>query len=129
MPLNAAASFLYVAAGGAVGACLRYSMSLLFIALNGRFPYATLTVNLSGALAAGCVVTLLAQRGLSTSPVQLLVVVGFFGSFTTMSAFSVETLRLLEAGHLLYALLNVLLTVAGCLLAAATGMAVARTLW
>ncbi|MFK7891748.1 MAG: fluoride efflux transporter CrcB [Granulosicoccus sp.] len=128
MPLNTVASFLCVAAGGAVGACLRYAISLVFIAQNGRFPYATLTVNLSGALAAGFVVTLLAQRGLSTSPVQLLVVVGFFGSFTTMSAFSVETLRLLGAGELSHALLNVVLTVAGCLLAAATGIAAARAL-
>ena len=60
--------------------------------------------------------------------VFVLVVVGFLGGFTTFSAFSAETLGLLQSGHLLRAGLNVGLSVALCLIAAALGFGAATWL-
>lgn len=126
--MNLPGSFVCVAVGGALGASSRYAVSLAMVGIGGRFPYATLAVNLAGALAAGFLVTWLATRPQAGSVLQLLIVVGFFGSFTTMSAFSVDTLRLVQSGEFLQALLNITLTLAGCLFAVFIGARLASAL-
>lgn len=126
--MNSGLSFLWVALGGALGASLRYSVSLALLGHCHRFPYATLIVNLVGAFAAGIVTTLLFNRGGMGMPLQLFLVAGFLGGFTTFSAFSVETLRLFEAGQQQLALLNVGLNVFGSLLAVWLGVSLARLL-
>lgn len=118
--------FAAVAAGGSMGACARYAASLLIMQEGLRFPYATMFVNLSGALLAGLLVSVLISREMSGSMLYLLVITGFFGSFTTFSAFSIETLRLAQSGALLAAILNVLITVAGVLVAVAVGFRLGR---
>lgn len=119
--MNLFGSFLCVAVGGALGASSRYAVSLLMMGIGGRFPYATLVVNLSGALMAGFLVTVLTSRPQTGSVAHLLIVVGFFGSFTTLSAFSVDTLRLLQSGAIFQAVLNVTWTMLGCLFAVYVG--------
>lgn len=114
-------NFLWVAAGGAGGACLRYSVSLALVGQVQRFPYATLSVNVFGALLAGGLTTWFWQKGLIGTPLQLLLIVGFLGGFTTFSAFSVETLRLAEAGDFQWALVNIVLNVTGSLVAVLSG--------
>lgn len=128
MPVNVAASLLWVAVGGAVGASARYAVSLYFMRLESRFPYATFFVNFSGAFAAGFLVSWLTLRNVPGSSLQPLLVVGFLGSFTTLSAFSVETLRLLQSGNLHLAGLNVVATIACCILAVYLGSIAAHSL-
>lgn len=124
--MSTAAGFVAVAAGGALGACARYTLTLLLLGVTVRFPVATLMANLSGALLAGFIVTLLMSRGLSASPVYLLTVTGFLGSFTTLSAFSVETLRLAQNGAVVVAVANVTVTLVGSLLAVILGAWLAK---
>lgn len=124
--MSTAAGFVAVAAGGALGACARYTLTLLLLGVTVRFPVATLMANLSGALLAGFIVTLLMSRGLSASPVYLLIVTGFLGSFTTLSAFSVETLRLAQNGAVVAAVANVTVTLVGSLLAVFLGAWLAK---
>ncbi|MGQ7844940.1 fluoride efflux transporter CrcB [Granulosicoccus sp. 3-233] len=119
-------NYLYVGLGGAMGACLRYSISLLMARELLRFPLATLTANILGALLAGIIATWFWSRGLFGTPLQLLLVVGFLGGFTTFSTFSVETLRLLEEGARVMALLNMALNLFGSLLAVFLGSALVR---
>ena len=126
--MNTVSGFLWVAVGGALGASMRYSITLLLLGSGSRFPLATLAANLSGAFIAGIIVTWLAARGAVGSPVHLFFVVGFLGSFTTLSAFSVETLRLLQVGDWSHAMLNITLTFVGCLIAAGLGSALFRSL-
>lgn len=113
---------LAVAAGGAIGAAGRYALTgwaerLLSAWLGGGVPYGTLAVNVIGSFLLGVLVELLAL-GISVSPeLRALLVIGVLGGFTTFSAFSMDTVLLLERGELgraaLYVLLSVGLSVGG----------------
>lgn len=115
-----------VALGGAIGATLRYLAGLGVVRLLGHhdFPMAILTVNVVGSFLLGAFVTLAAQKGLThLSP---LVVTGFLGGFTTFSAFSLETVNLIERGDLGQAALYVLLSVGVSIAALVAGIVIAR---
>ncbi|KIN77875.1 fluoride efflux transporter CrcB [Sulfitobacter mediterraneus] len=109
-----------VALGGAVGAALRYLSGVAMMRLTGpqEFPLAILTVNVIGSFLMGVFVVVAAHRGLThLSP---LVMTGLLGGFTTFSAFSLETVTLMERGQIgaagLYVALSVCLSVAGLML-------------
>lgn len=85
-------SFLFVAAGGAMGAAARHGVSMLALAWFGAaFPWGTLLVNLAGSFAIG----VLAGQGLGGNA-RLFWVTGLLGGFTTFSAFSLEAVSLWE---------------------------------
>jgi CrcB protein len=106
-------SFLIVAAGGALGALLRYGVGLL--AGGGAWPSGTFFVNIAGGFLMGLLAGWLAARG-GTEGVRLFLGVGLLGGFTTFSAFSLELALMLERGALnmafAYALFSVILSVA-----------------
>ncbi len=111
---------LYVALGGAIGAACRYLAGLGVIRLLGHhpFPVAVLTVNVLGSFLMGVFVIVAAHRGLThLSP---FVMTGLLGGFTTFSAFSLETVSLMERGALghaaLYVAMSVVLSVTGLFL-------------
>lgn len=118
-----------IAAGGAVGALLRYWVSGHVYTLFGRgFPYGTLAVNVIGSLVMGVLSVLLVER-LSTGPaLRAFLLIGGLGAFTTFSTFSVETLNLMEAGHPGKALANALVSVVVCVMAAGLGVLAGRNL-
>jgi CrcB protein len=88
-----AMTILYVAIGGAIGAVLRY-----LVTLGVAFPFGTLAVNVVGSFVMGLMLVWLAARGLDRA--TPLVMTGVLGGFTTFSAFSLDTLKLVEAGRL-----------------------------
>jgi CrcB protein len=109
-----------VALGGAVGAALRYLTGVGVVRLIGHqdFPLAIITVNVVGSFLMGAFVVAAAQRGLThLSP---LVMTGVLGGFTTFSAFSLETITLIERGAIgsagLYVVLSVGLSIGGLML-------------
>jgi CrcB protein len=111
-------AFFWVAVGGAVGAAARYGVAEWMGRRWGwSFPWGTLAVNVTGSLAIGLLMTLLLSRGADPSH-RLLLVTGFLGGYTTFSAFSFETLALLEERRweaaAFYVLGSVLLGVLGC---------------
>lgn len=120
---------LAIAAGGALGALLRFWSSNWVYSLLGRgFPYGTLAVNLLGSLTMGFCFVWLVERSTLGPEWRALVMVGFLGAFTTFSTFSIETMSLLEGGAMLKALLNIVLSVVLCVMAAWLGLAVGRQL-
>ncbi len=120
---------LAIAAGGAVGALLRYWTSLSVHGLLGRaFPYGTLTVNVVGSLVMGVLYVLLLERLTLGPEWRAALLVGLLGAFTTFSTFSLETMNILEQGAYLKALLNVLLNVTLCLAAVWLGIVTGRQL-
>jgi len=120
---------LAIAAGGSVGAVMRFIVSTGIYSWLGRgFPYGTLVVNVIGSLLMGLLYELFLQR-LSVSPeVRAVLLVGFLGAFTTFSTFSIETINLIEQGYLVKAIVNVLASVILCVLAAWVGLQIARQL-
>lgn len=120
--------WLAVALGGALGSMARYGSVRALTPLGAWLPYGTLAVNVLGSFVAGLLYVVLTERTAAGEPWRALVMVGFLGGFTTFSAFSLETLRLVETGALLPALWNVLLTVLVCLGACAAGLWLGRHL-
>ena len=120
---------LAVAVGGALGASLRYLAAATTHGMLGHaFPYGTLLVNVLGSLLIGYLVVLLPESGHNSPVLRLLLITGVLGGFTTYSAFSIETLTLLQEGQMVKAGLNIVLSVLVCLLAVWLGYLLARTL-
>lgn len=120
-------ALLFIAAGGAFGAVLRYGASVSVYSLFGRgFPYGTLFVNVSGSLLMGVLSVIMVERFDVGPEWRAAILVGVLGSFTTFSTFSIETLNLLEQGDMLRALANIVLSVLVCLLAVWFGVLIGR---
>lgn len=118
-----------IAGAGAVGALMRFWLSGWVYGLFGRdFPYGTLAVNVAGSLAMGVSFVLLVERLGSAPEWRALVMIGFLGAFTTFSTFSLETVQLLEGGAVGRAMINVLSSVAFCLIATWLGIVLGRQL-
>lgn len=106
---------LLVALGGAAGSVARYGIGFAAARLLGLgFPWGTLIVNAVGGVLMG---VLAARVGPEQESVRLALGVGVLGGFTTFSAFSLETVRLLETQWLLaalYVMASLVLSIGGC---------------
>ena len=122
-------TLLSVAAGGALGASLRFLFGLGVLRLTGpsEFPVAILSVNVLGSFLMGAFVVAAAQRGLT--PLSPFVMTGLLGGFTTFSAFSLEAVTLAARGQWTAAALYVVLSVALSLGGLVLGLWTARGVW
>ena len=104
---------LQVALGGAIGAAFRFLIGTIV-----AFPLGTLTVNVLGSFLMGLAFVGLANKGLERwIPFAM---AGVLGGFTTFSAFSLDTLKLFEAGRVGaaggYVVASVVLSIGGLIL-------------
>ena len=124
-------SYISVALGSIVGGVARYLVSVLFLSQFGSgFPWGTLFVNVTGSFIIGFYAALTGPDGrLLVSPRQRqFVMVGICGGYTTFSAFSLETLRLVQSGDVQAASLNLLISVVSWMAAVWLGHAMAARL-
>jgi len=121
--------WLAVAVGGAIGSIARYWLTGVMTALTGpQFPWGTLLINVLGSFVIGWVAgfTLMPARMVLHPDLRIFLMTGFCGGFTTFSAFSLQTLELMQAGEIIQALGYVLGSVVLCVLATYGGWALGR---
>lgn len=119
---------LLVMAGGAIGAALRFHLGKAAGRMLGHgWPWGTLGANVIGGIAMGLFAGWLVARSDGGESLRLFVAVGVLGGFTTFSAFSLETMLMIDRGEtvsaMLYVATSVLLSVGGL----AAGLTVMRT--
>jgi CrcB protein len=120
--MNTMTMYIFIALGGATGACLRYFLSQLMLQWFGKgFPFGTLLVNIIGSFSLGFLYSLLEQGQLEAALWRTTIGIGFLGALTTFSTFSVDTLMLFQQGLWFKAALNVTLNILCCLFAAWLG--------
>ena len=122
-------AYLWVAIGGAIGSVGRFWLSGLVAAKFGEtFPWGTLIINVTGSFIIGLVagLTLTPERVGMHPDVRIFLMVGICGGFTTFSAFSLQTLELLQNGELWPAAGYVVGSVVLCLIAVWGGWLLGR---
>jgi fluoride exporter len=122
-------AYVAVAVGGAIGSVARFWMTGAMTAVTGgRFPWGTLLINIIGAFIIGGVagVTLTPTRMGIHPDIRIFLMTGICGGFTTFSAFSLQTLELIQTGDVIPAALYAAASVALCLLAVWGGWALGR---
>jgi len=112
--------------GGAGGALARYALQLVALRLGFSSQIAILAVNVSGSFALGLLLSLWLAKTSYPPGLQLLLAVGFLGSFTTFSTLMWESFRLAQNDSVLMALLNLSGSVAAGLAAVALGFLAGR---
>ena len=127
---SSVSTYWWIALGSALGGVARYACSNLAAARYGlRFPWGTLVVNVVGSFVIGVFAASAGHGGWLGDPtVDLFVIVGLCGGYTTFSAFSLQTLELAHAEEWGRAAANVVLSVVLCLIAVVLGVLGARVL-
>ena len=106
-------NYLLIAVGGGLGSLARYLAGIAIMTrYAGRFPWGTLTVNVTGSFLIGLLMTILTQRFQPHPYWRLLLVVGFLGGYTTFSSFEWETYAAVREGGFWIGLINVVASVA-----------------
>lgn len=120
---------LAIAAGGAVGAVLRWLLAGSVQRLaGGAFPWGTFAVNALGSFLIGFLFVYMVERSAASELWRLAVTVGMLGALTTFSTFSLESLRLLQSGAVAMAVANVFGQVLVCMSLTWLGIQLARSL-
>lgn len=115
-----------VLVGGALGAISRWVVGELLGSDTASFPWATLTVNVTGAFLLGAAGVVLIERLPGGEHVRALVLIGFLGAYTTFSTMALDGVLLIESGKVATALAYWLATLLVGQTAGLTGMWLGR---
>jgi CrcB protein len=110
-----------VGVAGGLGSAARYLLSGWAQRLGSGFPWGTLVVNAAGCVAIGALMFAFEQRQAVSEHTRLVLAAGFLGGFTTFSAFASETVAVWRSGAVAVAIVNVVGSVAICVMAVLAG--------
>lgn len=112
--------------GSFIGGAFRYMLSnFIQNKFLLKFPFGTLTVNITGCLLIGIIYEL-SDKGNLSNEWKLFLATGILGGFTTFSAFSIETISLMQEGEIFYATVYIILSVLLGLLATYIGISIVK---
>jgi fluoride exporter len=122
---SAALSYTVVAIGGAIGSVARFAMvNALSADQLDRITLATMAVNIVGSTLIGLIAALTSDKVL----LQHFLIVGVLGGYTTFSAFSGQSFRLIMEQRWGFAAVVILGSVLLCLLGTWMGSVVGRSI-
>ena len=122
-------AYIWIAVGSALGGMARFWCTGVATRLFGEtFPWGTLLINIVGSFVIGFFVALTGPDGryVVDPNIRAFVAVGLCGGFTTFSAFSLQTMVLLQEGEWLHAGAYIAASVTVCLLAVWIGYLLAH---
>ena len=117
-------NFFWVAAGGALGASLRFISSSFFNLFYPNLPIGTFFVNVLGSFIIGLLINTLEMRSSSEVFIKYFLIIGVLGSYTTFSAFSYEVIELYNNKKFLLSIIYILASVFSCIVAAYAGYSI-----
>jgi len=112
--------------GGVVGALSRYVLEQTFPPAPGQIPWVVLAINLTGSALLGLLLVVLVEQFPRGRLARSMLGTGIIGAYTTFSTFTVGAVEIGRAGHDVTAVVYVVLSVLGGLVAAAAGIALGR---
>ena len=115
-------NILYVAIGGALGSSFRFIISNFLKNYFSYFPVGTLFVNVLGSLCIGILASYLFNKEISLEIIKYFLIIGFLGSFTTFSAFSIETIDMFKNGKIFMSFTYIFLSIFLSIFAAYIGI-------
>lgn len=115
-----------IAAGGVIGALLRYQLGRWWPTASPGFPWTTLLINVTGSLLLGVLIVVLTERRPAHRWLRPFIGTGILGGFTTFSTWCTDIVVLLHDGRPAFAALYLVGTLAGALSAGAVGISLGR---
>ena len=115
-----------VSAGGVLGACARYAVTVAWPHPRGGFPWSTFAINVSGCLLIGVLMVLITDVWAAHRLLRPFLGVGVLGGYTTFSTYAAEIQQLVTAGAARTGLLYLLGTLVAALGATYAGITVTR---
>ena len=123
------AGIIAVGGGAAVGAWLRWGLSIALNPVFPTLPLGTLAANLIGGLLMGVAMELMTRHTLLSPEARLLLTTGFLGGLTTFSTFSGEITTLILRREWLWSAVGVGAHVVGSIAMTLVGLVAARALF
>tara|TARA_E500000178_G_C16698837_1_gene607231 strand:- start:332 stop:700 length:369 start_codon:yes stop_codon:yes gene_type:complete len=114
-------NLILVATGGAVGAVLRYLLTIISKNLFVSSIYGTISVNIIGSFLIGYFITSNFGNNLSENFIKFFLIIGLLGSFTTFSAFSYEVLDLINSKKYISSFTYIFISILICIISAYLG--------
>lgn len=119
-------NFLAVFIGGGLGALLRYLLNLLLPKSLCYFPLATLSANFLGCFAASAIFSFLILKSEINSVYKLLLITGFCGGLSTLSALSLEVMEFVQTGDYIKACAYIFTSLLICAISVILGIVLVR---
>lgn len=118
--------WLAVGVGAALGAWLRWGLTIVLGALHSHIQVGTLAANLVGGYLIGLALGVVEAMPALAPAWRLFVITGFLGGLTTFSSFSAESMVLLQRGHAGWALAHSVAHLLGSIVCCFAGAATWR---